>query len=86
MDTDVDASYFQYLDRKKPYMMPVSPWFYTNMPGFSKNWMWRGDDMWHDRWIQVIFNKPEYVMGPPFVIYRLMLTYQPQVCSDHLVE
>lgn len=23
-------------------MMPVSPWFYTNMPGFDKNWLWRG--------------------------------------------
>ncbi|KAL2292152.1 hypothetical protein FJTKL_10796 [Diaporthe vaccinii] len=61
METYVDASYFEYLDRKKPYMMPVSPWFYTNMPGFNKNWMWRGDDMWHDRWIQVVVNKPEYV-------------------------
>lgn len=59
MDTYVDASYFQYLNRTKPYMMPVSPWFYTNMPGFNKNWMWRGDDMWHDRWIQVVFNQPE---------------------------
>ncbi|KAK7447955.1 hypothetical protein Landi51_06758 [Colletotrichum acutatum] len=60
MDTYVDASYFQYLG-KKPYMMPVSPWFYTNMPGYNKNWMWRGDDIWHDRWIQVIYNQPEYV-------------------------
>ena len=58
MNTYVDASYFQYLG-KKPYMMPVSPWFYTNMPGFNKNWMWRGDDMWYDRWIQVIVNQPE---------------------------
>ncbi|KAK1995692.1 hypothetical protein LX36DRAFT_639338, partial [Colletotrichum falcatum] len=60
MDTYVDASYFQYLG-KKPYMMPVSPWFYTNMPGYNKNWLWRGDDMWHNRWIQVVYNKPEYV-------------------------
>ncbi|KAK2035409.1 putative extracellular alpha-1,3-glucanase/mutanase [Colletotrichum zoysiae] len=60
MDTYVDASYLQYLD-KKPYMMPVSPWFYTNMPGYNKNWLWRGDDMWHNRWIQVVYNKPEYV-------------------------
>ncbi|KAF0331158.1 mutanase [Colletotrichum asianum] len=45
----------------KPYMMPVSPWFYTNMPGFKKNWLWRGDDLWHDRWIQVVYKQPEYV-------------------------
>ncbi|KKA17141.1 Glucan endo-1,3-alpha-glucosidase agn1, partial [Rasamsonia emersonii CBS 393.64] len=32
----------------KPYMMPVSPWFYTNLPQWNKNWLWRGDDLWHD--------------------------------------
>ena len=44
MDTYVDASYLDFLERagNKPYMMPVSPWFYTNMPGFKKNWLWRG--------------------------------------------
>jgi hypothetical protein len=26
-----------------PYMMPVSPWFFTNLPGYKKNWIWRGD-------------------------------------------
>jgi hypothetical protein len=26
----------------KPYMMAVSPHFYTNVPGFNKNWLWRG--------------------------------------------
>jgi hypothetical protein len=44
MDTYVDASYLDYLERAggKPYMMPVSPWFYTNLPGYDKNWLWRG--------------------------------------------
>lgn len=44
MDTYVDASYLDYLERDdgKPYMMPVSPWFYTNLPGYNKNWLWRG--------------------------------------------
>lgn len=43
-NTYVDASYKDYLKRAggKAYMMPVSPWFYTNMPGFDKNWLWRG--------------------------------------------
>lgn len=63
MDTYVDASYFQYLKPEgkvaKPYMMPVSPWFFTNMPGYKKNWLWRGDDLWNDRWIQVVYNQPE---------------------------
>jgi hypothetical protein len=40
MDTYVDASYKQYLG-DLPYMMPASPWFYTNLPGYSKNWLWK---------------------------------------------
>ncbi|KAK4184083.1 Mutanase [Podospora australis] len=51
MNTYSDASYAQYLNGK-PYMMPVSPWFYTNMPGFDKNWLWRGDMIWPTRWFQ----------------------------------
>lgn len=42
-----------------PYMMPVSPWFYPNLPGYGKNWLWRGDDLWYDRWMEVIYNEPE---------------------------
>lgn len=60
MNTHTDASYLQYLDGK-PYMMPVSPWFFTNMPGFDKNWLWRGDDLWFDRWEQVNTVDPEFV-------------------------
>lgn len=47
MDTYVDASYLDYLGRDggKPYMMPVSPWFYTNLPGYKKNWLWRGQSI-----------------------------------------
>jgi hypothetical protein len=40
MDTYIDASYLQYLNGK-PYMMAVSPWFYTNLPGYAKNWLWK---------------------------------------------
>ncbi|KAK4106016.1 carbohydrate-binding module family 24 protein [Parathielavia hyrcaniae] len=60
MNTYVDASYKLFLNGK-PYMMPASPWFYTNLPGYGKNWLWRGDDMWFDRWNQIIFNQPEFV-------------------------
>ncbi|KAF7857093.1 uncharacterized protein EAF02_011326 [Botrytis sinoallii] len=55
-----DASYDQYLGGK-PYMMPVSPWFYTNLPGYNKNWLWRGDHIWPDRWIQAMWWQPEFV-------------------------
>ncbi|KAL8709183.1 MAG: hypothetical protein Q9220_006063 [cf. Caloplaca sp. 1 TL-2023] len=43
----------------KAYMMPVSPWFYTNVPG--KNYLWRGDDLWHQRWQQVLEVQPSFV-------------------------
>lgn len=45
--------------------MPVSPWFYTNLPGFGgpggKNWLWRGDELWDVRWAQVAAVQPDYV-------------------------
>lgn len=45
----------------KTYMMGVSPWFYTNLPGYNKAWVWRGDDTWHLRWQQVIDLQPDLV-------------------------
>ncbi|PYH98406.1 hypothetical protein BO71DRAFT_406224 [Aspergillus ellipticus CBS 707.79] len=45
----------------KTYMMPVSPWFYTNLPEWSKNWLWRGDDLWHTRWSQAADLQPTFV-------------------------
>ncbi|KAJ5733729.1 mutanase, partial [Penicillium malachiteum] len=45
MDTYTDALYYQFLNDSggKPYIMAVSPWFFTNLPGYDKNWLWRGD-------------------------------------------
>lgn len=60
MNTSGDEAFVHALDGKS-YMMPVSPWFYTNMPGFEKNWVWRGDTLWTDRWEQVIEMQPEFV-------------------------
>lgn len=60
MNTTGDEAYLKALDGK-PYMMPVSPWFYTNMPGFKKNWVWRGDELWFTRWQQVMDIAPEFV-------------------------
>ncbi|KAH8658315.1 glycosyl hydrolase family 71-domain-containing protein [Xylariales sp. PMI_506] len=54
MSTYVDASYSLALDGK-PYMMAVSPWFYTNLPGYDKDWLWNSGDLWYDRWQQAIF-------------------------------
>ncbi|KAH3054639.1 hypothetical protein KXV27_001741 [Aspergillus fumigatus] len=63
MNTQVDVSYLKHLNESEGqvYMMPVSPWFYTNLPGYGKNWLWRGDDLWHDRWQEVLSVRPEFV-------------------------
>ncbi|KAL4893243.1 glycosyl hydrolase family 71-domain-containing protein [Aspergillus ambiguus] len=42
-------------------VMPVSPWFYSNMIQLHKNWVWQGDDLWYTRWQQVLEVDPEYV-------------------------
>ncbi|KAJ5518742.1 Esterase SGNH hydrolase-type [Penicillium expansum] len=38
-------------------------WFYTNLPGYNKNWLWRGDSLWFDRWQQLfaLDPMPEFV-------------------------
>ncbi|KAK2007688.1 hypothetical protein LZ32DRAFT_666618 [Colletotrichum eremochloae] len=67
-NTYVDASYLEFLNTAShncgsdmKYMMPASPWFYTNLPGYKKNWLWRGDDLWFARWEQIRFLNPDYV-------------------------
>ncbi|KAL8415240.1 hypothetical protein RB594_006180 [Gaeumannomyces avenae] len=60
MSTSKDQAYKNALSGK-PYMMGVSPWFFTNLPGWNKNWLWRGDDLWFDRWQQVLQMQPEFV-------------------------
>lgn len=59
MTTTSDKAWYAAV-QPKAYMMPVSPWFYTNLPP-DKNWLWRGDDMWHTRWQQVLQIKPNFV-------------------------
>ncbi|KAF4227426.1 hypothetical protein CNMCM6805_003038 [Aspergillus fumigatiaffinis] len=63
MNMQVDVSYLKHLNESESlvYMMLVSPWFYTNLPGYGKNWLWRGDDLWHDRWQEVLSVRPEFV-------------------------
>ncbi|PYI14735.1 hypothetical protein BO99DRAFT_426106 [Aspergillus violaceofuscus CBS 115571] len=40
-----DIFYINYF-KDKPYIMPVFLWFFTNIPEYNKNWLWRGDDIW----------------------------------------
>ncbi|KAI0483774.1 glycoside hydrolase family 71 protein [Xylaria cf. heliscus] len=56
--TGNDVAYKSVLNGK-PYMMGVSPYFYTDLPG--KNWYSSSDSLWFDRWKQVLDIKPEYI-------------------------
>ncbi|KAK3397551.1 glycoside hydrolase [Sordaria brevicollis] len=60
MTTEVDEQYRKALNGR-PYMMPVAGWFYTNLPGWNKNWLWKGDELWDTRWQQVIDFQPDFV-------------------------
>lgn len=62
MNTFTDASFMNSLKAaEKPYMMPVSPWFFTDMPEYGKNWSFHGGNLWNDRWIEIFFLDPEWV-------------------------
>ncbi|KAI1098371.1 glycoside hydrolase family 71 protein [Jackrogersella minutella] len=45
----------------KPYMMGVSPYFYTDLPQYNKNWYSSSDSLWYDRWQQVLEIQPDYI-------------------------
>ncbi|KAL4883378.1 glycoside hydrolase [Aspergillus karnatakaensis] len=61
MNTTEDELYIDLLGDDKLYIMPVSPWFYTNLAQFEKNWVWRGGDLWYERWQQVLEVNPDFV-------------------------
>ena len=65
----------------KPYMMPVSPWFYTNLPQWQKNWLWRGDDLWHYRWRQIMELQPPLVQVWSY--YRFSGLSADIICLDY---
>lgn len=50
-----DSAYTTWLG-DKPYMAPVSPWFFTNLP--SKAWTFPSDLLWFTRWNQILALAP----------------------------
>ncbi|KAK4118909.1 glycoside hydrolase family 71 protein [Parathielavia appendiculata] len=60
MTTVEDLLYRENLCGKK-YMMGVSPWFYTNLPRWNKNWYCSSESLWYDRWQQVLEVMPDFV-------------------------
>lgn len=61
-NTDNDLAWQSFANSGgKSYMMGISPWFYTDLPQFGKAWVWRGDNMWYDRWQQALDVKPRFI-------------------------
>ncbi|KAL4871209.1 hypothetical protein BDV12DRAFT_194571 [Aspergillus spectabilis] len=60
MDTTEDEEYMSILGDRL-YIMPVSPWFYTKLEQFNKNWVWQGGGLWYTRWQQVLELDPNFV-------------------------
>lgn len=54
--SDNDARYTQWLGGK-PYMAPVSPWFFTRFD--SKAWVFPGDLLWFRRWNEILKLAPQ---------------------------
>ncbi|EHK98101.1 putative Glucan endo-1,3-alpha-glucosidase agn1 [Glarea lozoyensis 74030] len=60
MTTDNDLHWKNGLEGKS-FMMGVSPWFFHSGAGDLKPWVWRGDDLWADRWAQTLEVNPDFV-------------------------
>ncbi|KAI1431041.1 glycoside hydrolase family 71 protein [Xylaria sp. CBS 124048] len=58
MTTGNDIAY-QLVLGDKSYMMGVSPYFYTDLPG--KNWYSSSDSLWFDRWNEVMTIMPDFI-------------------------
>ncbi|KAF2667664.1 putative glucan endo-1,3-alpha-glucosidase agn1 precursor [Microthyrium microscopicum] len=55
-----DTAYINALGGK-PYMMGISPWFYTRLPGYNKAWVFNVDTLWYSRWEQALTLKPQFI-------------------------
>uniref|UniRef100_A0A093V1L1 Glucan endo-1,3-alpha-glucosidase agn1 n=1 Tax=Talaromyces marneffei PM1 TaxID=1077442 RepID=A0A093V1L1_TALMA len=60
MTDEPDFEWLDAIGSDKTYMMGVSPWFFHSASG-GTDWVWRGDDLWDDRWIQVTCVDPQFV-------------------------
>lgn len=60
MTDSLDKQYQTAIGSDKSYMMGVSPWFFHSASG-GKDWVWRGDDLWADRWAETLDVQPQFV-------------------------
>ncbi|EIT73370.1 glucan endo-1,3-alpha-glucosidase agn1 precursor, putative [Aspergillus oryzae 100-8] len=60
---DGDKKYMNALGGK-PYIAPVSPWFSTHFGPevpYSKNWVFPSDNLWYERWVEMLNLKPRFI-------------------------
>lgn len=60
-DTQGDKALQTVLGQTKSYMMGISPWFYTKLPQWNKNWNAGSDTLWFDRWEQALDLLPDFI-------------------------
>jgi glucan endo-1,3-alpha-glucosidase len=48
-----DLQWIEAIGPNKTYIMGVSPWFFHSASG-GLDWIWRGDSLWHDRWLETV--------------------------------
>ncbi|KAL1413173.1 hypothetical protein Q8F55_000923 [Vanrija albida] len=62
LTTDTDKAYQALVAKSgKDYMAPVSPWFFTHLTQYNKNFLFKSEQLWHYRWQQILDLAPDYV-------------------------
>lgn len=67
MTDTLDKQWQAAIGTGKTYMMGVSPWFFHSASG-GTDWVWRGDDLWADRWAETLDVNPEFVQYVPSIL------------------
>jgi glucan endo-1,3-alpha-glucosidase len=76
MTDEADLEWIDAIGTDKTYIMGVSPWFFHSATGGDYVWVWRGDNLWSDRWDEVMSVGPEfieYVFSFSFFRYRFQI-------------
>ncbi|OKL61204.1 hypothetical protein UA08_03405 [Talaromyces atroroseus] len=61
MSDEADLEWIDAIGSDKTYIMGVSPWFFHSTTGGDYRWIWRGDNLWADRWQEVFSVGPQFV-------------------------
>ncbi|KAF2127686.1 glycoside hydrolase family 71 protein [Dothidotthia symphoricarpi CBS 119687] len=59
-----DQAYLSAVGSKDRYMAPVAPWFSAHYGGwvpYTKNWIFQGNDLWFERWKEILTTGPRFI-------------------------